>query len=189
MTEQELLLDCLRRLNASGVAYFLTGSMASNFWGIPRSTHDLDFVVQLRAESIPQLVQAFSGDFFIQETSVRAALKPPHQFNALDQRSALKVDFWVLTDDPFALEMFGRRQSVVLFGTPAWIASAEDVLLHKLFWNTIAPSDRQLQDAAGVWSVQGEKLDVDYLQQWAEVLKVEETFGRIRRGELRPKSS
>jgi len=70
MTEQELLLDCLRRLNASGVGYFLTGSMASNFWGIPRSTHDLDFVVQLRAESIPQLVQAFSGDFFIQETYV-----------------------------------------------------------------------------------------------------------------------
>jgi hypothetical protein len=29
MTEQELLLDCLRRLNASGVAYFLTGSMAA----------------------------------------------------------------------------------------------------------------------------------------------------------------
>jgi hypothetical protein len=86
MTEKELLLDCLQRLNTSGVAYFLTGSMASNFWGIPRSTHDLDFVVQLRTESIPPLVQAFTGDFFIQETSVQAALKPPHQFNALDHR-------------------------------------------------------------------------------------------------------
>ena len=45
MTEQELLADCLIRLNRADVAYMLTGSMASNYWGIPRSAHDLDFVV------------------------------------------------------------------------------------------------------------------------------------------------
>ena len=49
MNERELLVDCLRRLNRTGVVYYLTGSMASNYWGIPRSTHDLDFVVQLRS--------------------------------------------------------------------------------------------------------------------------------------------
>ena len=47
MNERELLVDCLRRLNRSGVTYYLTGSMASNYWGIPRTTHDLDFVVLL----------------------------------------------------------------------------------------------------------------------------------------------
>jgi hypothetical protein len=47
MTEQELLLDCVRRLNSCGLQYMLTGSMASNAWGIPRSTHGLDFVVPL----------------------------------------------------------------------------------------------------------------------------------------------
>ena len=45
MTEQELLVDCLPRLNGVSAAYMLTGSMASNFWGIPRTTHDLDFVI------------------------------------------------------------------------------------------------------------------------------------------------
>lgn len=35
MTERELLVDCLRRLNRTGVIYYLTGSMASNYWGIP----------------------------------------------------------------------------------------------------------------------------------------------------------
>ena len=29
MNEQDLLADCLRRLNRSGVTYYLTGSMAS----------------------------------------------------------------------------------------------------------------------------------------------------------------
>ena len=74
MTEQELLLDCVRRLNASGVQYMLTGSMASNAWGIPRTTHDLDFVLQLPHSQIPALVRAFAGrDYFIDEASVRAA--------------------------------------------------------------------------------------------------------------------
>jgi hypothetical protein len=130
MTEQELLLDCLQRLNACGIPYFLTGSMASNYWGVPRTTHDLDFVVQLQEHAVPALLQAFAGDYFLQESSVRSALQPPHQFNAIDQRSALKIDFWVLTSDPFAQQMFQRRQAVSLFGTPAWIATAEDVLLH-----------------------------------------------------------
>ena len=32
MTEQDLLIDCLKRLNESSVEYMLVGSMASNYW-------------------------------------------------------------------------------------------------------------------------------------------------------------
>ena len=56
MTEQELLVDCLVRLNRVGVKYMLTGSMASNAWGIPRTTHDLDFVIQLPPSQIAGLL-------------------------------------------------------------------------------------------------------------------------------------
>jgi hypothetical protein len=189
MTENELLHDCLGRLNACGLGYFLTGSMASNYWGVPRSTHDLDFVVQLRAEDVPPLVRALEGDYFIQESSVRSALQPPHQFNAIDQRSALKIDFWVLSDDAYQQEMFARRRPVSLVGTSAWIASAEDVILHKLFWNKLMPSDRQLLDAAGIWAVQATQLDMDYMNRWARVLQIESELERIRRGEIRPKGS
>ncbi len=189
MTESELLVDCLRRLNASGLAYFLTGSMASNYWGMPRTTHDLDFVVQLRAEDVAIVVHAFAGDFFIQESSVRSALNPPHQFNALDQRSPLKVDFWVLRDDAFEQQMFARRQLLTLLGTPAWLGSAEDVLLHKLLWNKMTPSIRQLQDAVGIWAVQAQNLDLDYLARWSRELQVEDVFEQIRGGAIRPKKT
>ena len=53
MNERGLLVDCLRCLNRTGVVYYLTGSMASNYWGVPRSTHDLDFVVQLPQAAVP----------------------------------------------------------------------------------------------------------------------------------------
>lgn len=189
MSEQELLADCLRRLNRSSVTYYLTGSMASNYWGIPRTTHDLDFVVQLPESAIPAIVQAFSGDFYIDEPAVRAALRPPHQFNAIDTRSALKVDFWLPKPEPFDREMLSRRVRVTLFGEPAWIATAEDVILHKLIWNRITPSDRQLGDAAGVVAVQATALDKNYLQRWAQELKLANELGNLLSGKIKPKQT
>jgi hypothetical protein len=116
MTERELLVDCLHRLNRTGVVYYLTGSMASNYWGIPRTTHDLDFVVQFPATAVPLIFNEFSGDFYIEEAAVRAVYEPPHQFNAIDTRSALKVDFWLAGSEPFDQEMLRRRVQATLFG-------------------------------------------------------------------------
>lgn len=189
MTEQELLVDCLRRLNRAAITYYLTGSMASNYWGIPRTTHDLDFVVQLPMSDVPRIVQEFSGDFYIDEAAVRAACQPPRQFNAVDTRSALKVDFWLPKPEPFDREMLSCRLRVTLFGEPAWITTAEDSILHKLVWNKITPSERQLGDAAGVVAVQGEKLDKSYLEQWAVTLGVSGELKRLLSGEIKPKQT
>lgn len=189
MNERELLVDCLRRLNRTGVTYYLTGSMASNYWGIPRTTHDLDFVVQLPTSAVPRIVQEFSADFFLEADAVHAAFQPPHQFNAIDTRSALKVDFWLPKPEPFDREMLRRRVSVTLLGEPAWVATAEDVVLHKLIWNRISPSDRQLGDAAGVVAVQADTLDKHYLKRWAQALNLTIELERLLRGEIQPKST
>lgn len=189
MTEQELLVDCLTRLNRIDVAYMLTGSMASNYWGVPRTTHDLDFVVQFARDDVPRIVAAFDADYFIQEQSIRAALAPPFQFNAIDTRSALKIDFWLLRQDPFELEMFARRVPVTLFQVPAWIATAEDVILHKLYWHSLTPSDRQLHDAAGVVAVQGGLLDTAYLRRWAGRLSLGALLEDLLAGRIRVKST
>jgi hypothetical protein len=189
MTEQELLADCLRRLNRAEITYYLTGSMASNYWGIPRTTHDLDFVIQLPPSTIGKIVSAFSPDYFIDELAVRAAYQPPYQFNAIDTRSALKVDFWLPKPEPFDQEMLRRRVQVTLFGEPAWITTAEDSVLHKLVWNSITHSDRQLGDAAGVVAVQGEHLEMAYLKKWAEQLSVMAELNQLLTGEIRPKRS
>ena len=189
MNERELLLDCLRRLNRTGVIYYLTGSMASNYWGIPRTTHDLDFVVQLPMAAVPRIVQEFSGDFYLEEAAVRAVFQPPHQFNAIDTRSALKVDFWLAGPAPFDQQMLRRRVKVTLFGEPAWISTAEDVILHKLVWSGISPSDRQLGDAAGIVAVQADTLDKNYLRQWAQELNVAGELERLLSGEIKPKNT
>jgi len=189
MNEQELLVDCLRRLNRSGVTYYLTGSMASNYWGIPRTTHDLDFVLQLPMSAVPRILQEFSGDFHIDEAAVRNAYQPPNQFKAIDTRSAFKVDFWLPKPNPFEKEMLRRRQQTTIFGEPAWICTAEDIILHKLVWNQLSPSERQLGDAAGVVAVQAEALDKKYLIHWGHELNLSGHLDRLFSGDIKPKST
>jgi hypothetical protein len=163
--------------------------MASNYWGIPRTTHDIDFVIQLPPSEAGTLATAFRDDYFLDEASIREAYRPPFQFNAIDTRSALKVDFWLLRPDPFEREMFSRRTEVVVVGEKASISTAEDVILHKLHWNKITPSDRQLGDAAGIVAVQGERLDRAYLRTRAKQLDVETNLQRLLSGEIKPKST
>ncbi|MEX0676329.1 MAG: hypothetical protein WD063_04600 [Pirellulales bacterium] len=188
-TERDLLVDCLARLNRLGVPYMLAGSMASNYWGIPRTTHDLDFVVRLQPGSVEGLVAAFKDGFFIQGESVEKALRPPYQFNALDEQSALKVDFWTLRDDAFERAAFERRVQFTLFEMPAVITTAEDVILHKLYRHKLTLSDRQLDDAAGVYCVQRDTLDTAYLDHWASILGVQPELHDLTTGKIKPKST
>ena len=149
----------------------------------------LDFVIQIPPSAVPAVVREFSGDYHIDEAAVRAAYEPPHQFNAIDTRSALKVDFWLPKPAPFDREMLKRRVRATLFGEPAWIATAEDIILHKLIWNKITPSERQLGDAAGVVAVQKGKLNTDYLKKWAAELGVSEELEKLLSGKIKPKQT
>ena len=168
----------------------LTGSMASNAWGVPRSTHDLDFVIQLPPSEISAFVTAFAHpDYYLDEVSVRAAYKPPFQFNLIHIPSALKADFWMLRPVPFEREMFNRRVQDTWFGQPVWLATAEDVILHKLYWNQITPSDRQLADVAGVVQVQRGNLDESYLRRWAAELGTTAHLEAALSGSIRPKET
>jgi len=63
------------------------------------------------------------------------------------------------------------------------------VVLHKLFWDRITPSDRQVGDAAGVVAVQGSVLDRDYLRKWAGELGVAEKLEDLLSGRIRPKTT
>jgi len=57
MTVKEITLRVIDALNAANVPHLLVGSFSSNYYGIPRSTEDADFVVQLDAASFTELLR------------------------------------------------------------------------------------------------------------------------------------
>jgi hypothetical protein len=62
------------------------------------------------------------------------------------------------------------------------IATPEDVVIAKLEWWTISPSERQLNDVVGILEVQRDNLDLEYIERWVELLGLtepwNETLGR-----------
>ena len=54
-SEADVLKLVASRLNAAGIPYMVSGSMALNFYATPRMTRDIDIVVEIQ----PNLGQGF----------------------------------------------------------------------------------------------------------------------------------
>jgi hypothetical protein len=140
-------------------------------------------VIVLTAPDLDNVVAAFEGRYYISKAAVLDAILRNSMFNVLDFSSGLKADFWVTACDPFNSSLLQRRRRVeIVAGREAFVGSAEDVLLHKLVWNTISPSERQLADAAGIAAVQAGNLDLDYLRQWAKTQGTEQVLEEVLAG-------
>lgn len=93
MSQQTLLTHVLTALDRVGIAYMVTGSTASSIQGEPRSTHDVDLVVELGVESIAELVASFpEPDFYVSAHAVKDAIAARSMFSVLDLESGDKVD-------------------------------------------------------------------------------------------------
>ena len=150
MSQSELLILVLNLLTELQIPYMVTGSVVSSLQGEPRSTHDIDMVIVLEKRAVKPLSQAFSIDlFYINEESVLDAVERKSMFNLIDSSSGNKVDFWLLTDEPFDKARFARRQRVEALGiNNFYTTTPEDTILSKLRWTKLAGgSEKQLTDA------------------------------------------
>ena len=135
MSQQELLKKVVRVLDQTGIPYMITGSMVSSLQGEPRSTHDIDMVVALRKPVVKKWAEAFPPpDFYLDESSILDAITRQGMFNLLDVTSGDKVDFWIVTDDPFDRSRFSRKVTEECMGVQLQVSSPEDTILVKLRW-------------------------------------------------------
>ena len=182
MPQQELLIRVVRVLEGCSIEYMVTGSVASSLQGEPRSTHDLDLVVELRQSAVPALVDAFpSPEFYFSKEAVHEAVARGSMVNLLATQEGDKVDFWMLTDTPFDRSRFARRLTEEVFGIALRVSTPEDTILAKLSWaERSGGSEKHFLDAVRVYEVQRAKLDESYLDTWAEELDVVPLLARLR---------
>jgi hypothetical protein len=182
MSQPELLNRVLDVLDAAGVAYMLTGSLASSIQGQPRSTHDIDLVVALPPSAAKALAEAFPPpDFFLPEAAIRDAIHNRSMFNLIAPAEDDKVDFWLLTDEPFDRSRFARRVAHTIQGRSVFVSSPEDTILAKLRWAKLSGgSEKQFNDALQVYEVQHGRLDEQYLDRWANALSLQPLWERLK---------
>jgi len=182
MSQQELLSHVVRILDDLGIDYMVTGSVASSMQGEPRSTHDIDLVVALTESGADKLFDAFpESEYYLSRQAIQEAVQQRRMFNLLELASGDKVDFWILTDEPFDGSRFARKRIEEAGGSQLKVSTPEDTILAKLRWaQECGGSEKQFTDALRVYEIQQPALDLDYLDDWSRRLGISALWERLK---------
>lgn len=171
-----------RILEQLDIPYAIGGSMASTAYGRIRATMDVDIVADMQEQHVQPFLALLGSDFYADENTIRQAVQRRTSFNLIHLTTLFKVDLFVSRNRPFDLQQLSRRQYQLLElpDNTAFIVSPEDVILAKLEWFRLGDevSERQWRDVQGVFDVQGDRLDRDYLRQWATALDVTDLLNK-----------
>jgi len=170
----DMVIECFERL---GIDYCIGGSVASSAYGIARATMDVDLIAKIETKHVDNLVKALEKNYYIDAGMITNAIQEKSSFNLIHLETMIKIDVFILRNQPYDLKAFDRRQTDTLDEESArkfYLSSPEDVILSKLQWYNLGGrlSQQQLKDVLGVLKVQGDRLDLKYLKYWASKLNL-----------------
>lgn len=161
------------------IPYYVSGGVASSIHGEPRSTRDLDLVIEVQPEQIDLLVVTLENAGYYCPAGAVENLKQGQErmLNITHTETIANADLYITDNSPFAISQMTRRILFNLDDIPSfWMASAEDTILQKLLWSKGNQSQKQWRDVLGILKLQAQTLDYVYLTEWAERLNLVDAF-------------
>lgn len=174
------VIDAFDRL---GLDYLLAGSFSSNFYGIPRSTKDADFVAVLVGGAVAALEKELHEDFEFDDQPSIETVTGTFRDKLKARAIPFEIEIFHLSLDAHDQARFQRRRRVhdELIGRDVWLPSPEDVILMKLRWAEIAKRGKDIDDVRDVIAVQGDAaLDWDYIYHWCAIHGTRALLDEIR---------
>ncbi len=175
--ELDVVRDVSSRLQELGIPFMLTGSLAMNYYAQPRMTRDIDVVIELASRDVQRMVQRFSPDYYVAQSSVQRAIDHESMFNMIHQESVIKIDCIVRKRADYRRHEFERRAEITLSDFRTYIVRKEDLILSKLVWAKDSHSELQLGDVGNLLMTD---YDREYLDFWAIKLGVAELLKECR---------
>jgi hypothetical protein len=174
--ELEVLTIVTGRLESAGIPYMLTGSIATNYYSVPRMTRDIDLVVELWAADVDRFCVLFEGDFYLERDAVAAAITERSAFNLIHRAYVIKVDCIVRKESDYRRTEFARQLRRSIEGHGLAIVAPEDLIISKLDWMRETRSEIQLADVRNLLRSVPD-LDRQYLTHWTERLGLSALYG------------
>jgi hypothetical protein len=186
-TVAKTLIEAIEELK---IPYFVGGSLASGARGIPRSTLDVDLIIEMTPRRAVLLASSLGPDWYLDVDMARSALEHNRAFNIIHMLSSYRFDLFPAYTGFHASELKRATREPLRFPggeVPCFVASAEDTILSKLQWYREGGevSERQWSDIAGVFAITG-NLDHDYLAGWAKKLGVSDLLDRAIKMTVEP---
>lgn len=184
MQDPDFITLFVAPLEAAGISYMITGSVASSIYGEPRNTLDIDLVVLIQPDQIPLLPQLFpEDDFYLPPSDVvviESRREAHGHFNIIHHATGLKADIYLSRNHPSLPWALAHTRRVQTSTCKITVAPPEYVILHKLDFFRESGHQRHLRDIAGM--IDQQELDYEFLapainalhleSEWATALKL-----------------
>ncbi|TDU73137.1 nucleotidyltransferase DUF2204 [Prosthecobacter fusiformis] len=178
-TLEQAAVLMLKALHETGIPHMLVGGFTTNYYGIARSTKDVDIVVELPSrapllEVEKRLPSTFEFDSQITFETITGNLRHIVHIKG----TPFVIELFELRDEPFQKERFHRRKELYVpqLDIVVTIPTAEDVVIQKLRWGR----SKDIDDARDVLAVQADRLDYAYIEDWCRKLGRFETYQQVR---------
>ncbi|MDR0392562.1 MAG: nucleotidyl transferase AbiEii/AbiGii toxin family protein [Planctomycetaceae bacterium] len=186
MNNNELLMDLdkttekvITILEEMRYPFAVTGGLASITYGDPRTTRDIDVILEIKPSEINVakiFFEKFDNDFIFSLKGCREAIEKQTIFQAIDKETMFKVDFHL--SDIVSGSCARRRNVQILTGRVVPMVTPEDAILSKLVWIKLG-SERSRKDIIAMLRIQT-NLDNKYLETTAEKLGVIEILKELQ---------
>ncbi|RLI47221.1 hypothetical protein DRO69_01200 [Candidatus Bathyarchaeota archaeon] len=156
--------NMISSLNKVRIKYFFTGAFAVNYYGRPRTSMDVDVMVERNKEKLNKLVEALKRKGFdVIKRDVDIAFKESSHFSVFSKDSPYYFDFKIVPETE--RHVFERIKSVVIYNKRTFLSSPEDLIINKLVFGSV----EDIKDVKSIINRRREKLDYDYLFELAKV--------------------
>jgi len=166
----KLLQLITHTLDSQNIPYMLSGSLALTLYAMPRSTRDIDIIVELQDEHVNSFIEAIKDKFYFHEPTIKEENKRHGMFNIIHLESSYKIDFIIRSTHPFEIQKFQRRQQIDYIGIKIWVITLEDLIISKLNWIQQLESELQKRDIESL--LENLNADMAYIKKWCRDLNL-----------------
>jgi len=150
-------------LRAAHVKHVFVGALAVAAFGVPRTTSDVDVIVDYREDDAPRLAESFRRrKFQASADDLRDARAEGAHCTVHDTLSAFRVDI-APASRPRAKDAIRHLVTVHWRGSSFPIADPEHTIVMKLVYG----SEQDVEDALGIYVRQRKRLAVQRMRQFA----------------------
>lgn len=180
MEIDSITMTVIDALLAEEIPFLLAGSFSSNFYGIPRSTQDADFVIELGDKPLLVLRDHLPAHYHLDPQLEFELVTGTYRNVIRVDGTQFKVELFHVSNDAHDRERFHRREGHTIAGRTVYLPTAEDVVIMKLRWGIGGARSKDVEDVRNVIAVQRGQLDWDYIHRWCNEHGTRELLEQIR---------
>jgi hypothetical protein len=184
MPELNLFLIFIKPLNAMGIPYVVTGSVASILYGEPRMTHDIDLIVEIQDRQIPRFFQAFpEAAFYVPPQDIiriENSREERGHINLIHHKTGFKADIYFVGQDELCIWAIENALTLQYHNCSLKIAPPEYVILRKLEYYREGQVQKHLIDIRNIMIHSEDKINFQWLSEKIKHLALDNEWQTVK---------